>query len=63
MFSIGDLYRKAIKIDENEIEYEYFNIIDWWEENNFKYVRIKSRKTNINYDINIELMKYMEKVI
>lgn len=63
----GELYRKAVavKVTPNNIdfEYEYYRIIDWWnEEFGLKYCRIENINTGVNYDINVDLLKLMEKV-
>lgn len=63
MFNIGDLYRKLVAVNDNEFEFEYFRIIDWWKEETFTYVRIENTSTGARFDIDVELMRYMEKVV
>ena len=68
MLNRGDLYRKLIAVkntpDNVEFEYEYYRIIEWWtEENGLSYVRIENTDTGATFDIDVSLMKYMDKVM
>lgn len=67
MFNIGDLYRKLVAVKNTpnnmEFEFEYYRIIDWWKEETFTYVRIENTSTGARFDIDVELMRYMEKVV
>lgn len=67
MFNIGDLYRKLVAVkntlDNVEFEYEYYKIIDCWEDERFTYVRIENTDTGARFDIDVALMKYMDKVM
>ena len=64
MYNINDLYKKAVYINNNEIEYEYYVVLDWWkDESGFTYVRIENTNTGATFDIDSSLMNYMEKVL
>jgi hypothetical protein len=68
MFNIGDLYRKLVAVrntlDDVEFEYEYYRILELWkEENGLAYVRIENIDTGARFDIDVSLMKYMDKVM
>lgn len=68
MFNIGDLYRKLVAVkntpDNVEFEYEYYRVLEWWkEENGLAYVRIENTDTGARFDIDVALMKYMDKVM
>ena len=68
MFNIGDLYRKLVAVrntlDDLEFEYEYYRVLEWWkEENGLAYVRIENTDTGARFDIDVSLVKYMDKVM
>lgn len=60
--NIGDIYKQAVKITNTEIEYEFYRVIDWWNENKLKYVRIEKLKTGERFDIEESLLEHMQKV-
>lgn len=66
--NIGDVYRKLVAVrntlDDLEFEYEYYRVLEWWkEENGLAYVRIENTDTGARFDIDVSLMKYMDKVM